>query len=96
MTKKDIEAAAQALYDQLRVYQASCLQPESVEWQRHDVQAIADFAAEQVAKAVEECAVIAESKAADRCIKHQASGRGACGYQIANEIRAQAKDKIGL
>ena len=84
MTKKDIEAAALEYWEKRSPIQ------------RTVIELLADFAVHQVTKAVEECAVIAESKAADRCIKHQASGRGACGYQIANEIRAQAKDKIGL
>lgn len=36
----------------------------------------------------ERCAKTAETKAGARCMRHQQSGRGVCGYEIANLIRA--------
>lgn len=36
---------------------------------------------------MEKAVVLAESKAADRCLRHEKSGKGACGYQIASAIR---------
>ena len=34
---------------------------------------------------------IAETKAGRRCLRHQQSGKGVCGYEIANAIRAGGK-----
>lgn len=41
-------------------------------------------------RAIEAAAGVAETEAGKRCLKHQQSGKGVCGYEIANEIRAVA------
>lgn len=40
-------------------------------------------------KGWKEAAVLAETEAAKRCLKHQQTGKGICGYEIANAIRAR-------
>jgi hypothetical protein len=64
-------------------------------WVIEGKEAITAMVTKAIADERERAALIAETKAGARCLKHQKSGKGVCGYEIAAAIRRDSTTEGG-